>query len=117
MHSSLVNSLLEKDLFLVDDPLGNTVSLNRLITSRATHLPAGRLYDEACQLIGTPAFMIHNIQDRLYYFRSFGHNSTMLLEVIREGGKWIADCCILNPGAAHLGPLLRAGKPVRVASR
>lgn len=117
MHSALVKRLLEKDLFLVDDPLGNTVSLSRLITSRSKHLQTGRIYDEACQVIGAPAFMIHNIKDRLYYFRSFGHNNTVLLEAIREGGQWIAEACIHNPGTAFIGTLLQAGKPVRMAAR
>ena len=94
------------------DPFHNKVYLTDGICFNISR-NATEIYDDASMVIRKPAMMIevHENDDRyLYYFRSVGWHSTMLITVHFNNERWETFECKKNPTNETLSALLKKGR-------
>jgi len=98
---------------IATDPFGKTIHL--LPEILFAEREANENYDDAATVIKKPAMLVEvneNNERQLYYFRSVGWNSTLLITVRSNNGRWEAYNCIKNPSSKTLSSILKKGKQI-----
>src|SRR3954469_13325904 len=98
----------------VVDPLGNTVVILPGTGMGGKALQDPDIFDDIPTVIQRPAMMIdvREPERALYYFRSIGWNSTILLATRQLDDHWEIFECIKNPPNETLSDLMRKGTQV-----
>lgn len=94
------------------DPFGNTIFLLQDICISHNLTEENEIYDDAATVISKPALVIEVKVDgppELYYFRSVGWDSTMLITAHLHNERWETSNCVRNPSNEALSDLMRKG--------
>lgn len=98
---------------VAQDPFGKQIHL--LTKFSFTETESAEVYDDAATVIKKPAIIIEVIENnatQLYYFRSVGWNSTLLIAVRFNNGQWEAFDLVKNPTSEMLLDILKKGKQI-----
>lgn len=100
----MINEVIAKD------PFGKLIHLSPgMILSEND---PDEVYDDAATVIKKPAIVIEvkeNNETQLYYFRSVGWNSTLLITAKLNNGRWEAYDYLKNPTSKILSAILKKG--------
>ena len=93
------------------DPLGRLIELPAgLCLDADSQAAVAEIYDSIHTVIEAPACLIEMSPTHLYYFRSIGRNSTVLIEASFRQETWTAVRCERNPSSVSVLELLANGK-------
>lgn len=98
------------DEVIVTDPFGKMIHL--LSRMPLDENDPNEIYDDAVAVIKKPAIVIEikeNNETQIYYFRSVGWNSTLLIIVKLNNSRWEAYEYIKNPPSEILSAALKKG--------
>jgi hypothetical protein len=100
----MINEIIAKD------PFGKMIHLSPGMILAGND--PDEIYDDAATVIKKPAIIIEVKEDnetQLYYFRSIGWNSTLLIAAKLNNGRWEAYECLKNPSSEILSAVLKKG--------
>lgn len=102
---------LNADVQIVTDPIGYEIYLPPDLCEEGTPEPfATQMASRFYHVLETPACIIELSSYERCYFRSLGWNCTVLISVIFQNEKWVADQCQKNPSKEYILELLQTGK-------
>lgn len=88
----------------IQDPLGNDVLISPIISNHTL-----TLY-EIRKVIKTPAFIIQEGEEVLYYFKLLTKNTNLLVKAHRTESYFILKGYEVNPDTTYISDLLLRGK-------
>lgn len=86
------------------DPLGHHIQLPAPLSTIST-----REYDDISQVITTPAFVIKEQNQKLYFFRMINWELNIMVQAQLIGNLFIAIACVENPTVELISRLLKKG--------
>lgn len=85
------------------DPLGNLVQLPMIFSN------CGRDYDEICQVITAPSFIIFIKHEKLYFFRLIDWETNIVVEASLFDEQFVVSNWTENPTTEFVSNLLQKG--------
>jgi len=99
---------------IVTDPLGHRVQLPQELSQQLSTTGTPPRWDEIGEVVRKPALLLELAGEtpatQLYYYRSMGWNTTLLLIAKQHNEHWRAIRCIQNPSSELMNELLKTGR-------
>jgi hypothetical protein len=92
---------------LLHDPLGNTIQIPGNVSQNCC-----RDIHEITRVITSPAFIIKERNQKIYFFKLVAWEVNVLVEVRFQKKHFVVSCCQENPSAEYISTLLKKGSLV-----